>query len=83
MPSIHCVGYSHTLMIIFRLDKGRFKFEQQFQEFNEWNEFWGKFSKKSEIKTGKRPISENQFSKIGLFLIFLSFFKIDRKLSVT
>ena len=43
----------------------------------------GNVSKKSEIKTGKRPISENQFSKIGLFLVFLSFSKIDRKLSVT
>ena len=45
-------------MIIFRLDKGRFKLEQQFQEFNEWNKFWRKFSKKSEIKTGKGPISQ-------------------------
>ena len=70
-------------MIIFRLDKGRFKLEQQFQEFNKWNKFGGKFSKKSEIKTGKRPISKNQFSKIGLFLVVFSFFKIYRKLFVT
>ena len=70
-------------MIIFRLDKGRFKLEQQFQEFNEWNKFWREFSKKSEIKTGTGPISKNQFSKIGLSLVVFSFFKIDRKLSVT
>lgn len=71
-------------MIIFRLDKGRFKLEQQFQEFNKWNKFWGKFSKNSEIKTGKRPIFENQFSKIGLFLVFFSFSRsIENYLSLS
>ena len=55
-------------MIIFRLDKGRFKLEQQFQEFNEWNKFWRKFSKKSEIKTGNGPISKNQFWKLVYLL---------------
>ena len=68
-------------MVIFRLDKGHFKFEEQFQEFHEWNEFLGNFPKNLKLE-----LESDRFPRIVFESLFIScrfVFKIGRKLSVT